>query len=274
MLETGITNMLTRAAAMLGIVAPLFIDASPLRGQIAATADARSQPTAAAVPFAVGEELVFRAAFGKLPAGHARMRVEGIDTIRGRPAYHLAFTVDGGIPFFRVHDRYDSWMDQETLSSLRFTQHIAEGRYHRETTFELYPERAEFRKNDGEPQESVANPLDDGSFIYAARIANIRVGDTLRANRYFIPDKNPVVFIGDRVDTINVGAGTFNTVVIRPSIKTSGMFSQNGEAQVWFSDDERRVPVQVRTKFAHFSLTLTLESMTSGGPTVVSVARQ
>src|SRR4051812_6488711 len=68
----------------------------------------------ASVPFAVGEELVFHAKFGKLPAGSARMRVQAIDTIRGRPAYHVVFAVDGGIPLFRVHDRYESWIDVET----------------------------------------------------------------------------------------------------------------------------------------------------------------
>src|SRR4051812_22197253 len=56
---------------------------------------------AAAVPFAVGEELVYHATLGGLPAGTARMRVEGIDTVRGRLAYHVVFSVDGGIPFFR-----------------------------------------------------------------------------------------------------------------------------------------------------------------------------
>jgi len=255
---TPVFNFLTRAA----FVAPLFIDAvSPSRTHPAAAVEARSHRDAD-IPFTVGEELVFHASFGKLPAGRAKMRVEGIDTVRGRPAYHLVFSVDGGIPFFRVHDRYESWMDLETLSSLRFTQHIAEGRYHRETTYELYPERSEYQKNGETPQASVANPLDDGSFIYAARIDNIQVGDTIRTARYFVPEKNPVVFIGARVDTITVGAGTFPTILIRPSINTNGLFSENGEAEVWFSNDARRVPVQVRTKFARFSITLSLESMT------------
>ena len=227
----------------------------------------------ASVPFAVGEELVFHARFGKLPAGTARMRVDAIDTIRGRPAYHVIFAVDGGIPLFRVHDRYESWIDVVTLSSLRYTQQISEGRYHRETTYEFYPERAEYRKNDEAPQASVANPLDDGSFIYAARIAPMRVGDTVVAARYFMPEKNPVVFIGDRLDTVTVGAGTFATTLVRPRIKTNGIFSESGDAQVWFSNDERRVPVQVRTKFSRFSLTLTLETMTIGDPANVVIAK-
>jgi uncharacterized protein DUF3108 len=216
------------------------------------------------VPFAVGEELVYHATFGVLPAGSARMRVEGIDTVRGRSAYHVVFAIDGGIPFFRVHDRYESWIDTETLSSLRHKQSISEGRYHRTTTYEMFPERAEYQKNDEDPQPSVESPLDDGSFIYAVRIAGIRVGDTVRNARYFKPDKNPVVLIGLREDTVSVGAGTFASTVVRPTIKTSGIFSENGDAQVWFTNDEHRYPVQLKTKFSKFSLTLALESVTAG----------
>jgi hypothetical protein len=250
-------SFLTRAAAI--VAATLYI-AGPLPAQPATTAQATSF---AAVPFTVGEELVFHATFGVLPAGTARMRVEGIDSVRGRAAYHVVFAIDGGIPFFRVHDRYESWIDVETLSSLRHRQHISEGRYKRNTTYEIFPERAEFQK-DSEPVEpSVANPLDDGSFIYAVRVAGIRVGETLRDDRYFRPDRNPVVLTGLREDTLTVGAGTFVTTVVRPTIKTGGIFSENGEAQVWFTNDERRLPVMLKTKFAKFSLTLALQSVTT-----------
>jgi hypothetical protein len=240
--------------------AALFI-AGPLPAQPATAVQATS---IAAVPFSVGEELTFHAKFGVLPAGTARMRVEGIDTVRGRAAYHVAFTVDGGIPFFRVHDRYDSWIDVETLSSLRHKQQISEGRYSRNTTYEIVPERAEYQKNDEPPRASVANPLDDGSFIYAVRVAGIRVGETRRDDRYFIPDHNPVVLTGVREDTVTVGAGTFATIVVRPTIKTGGIFSENGEAQVWFTTDDRRLPVLLKTKFSRFSLTLSLTSVTYG----------
>jgi hypothetical protein len=250
-------SFLTRAAAI--VAATLYI-AGPLPGQPATAAQTTS---IAAVPFTVGEELVFHATFGVLPAGTARMRVEGIDSVRGRAAYHVVFAIDGGIPFFRVHDRYESWIDVETLSSLRHRQHISEGRYKRNTTYEIFPERAEFQK-DSEPVEpSVANPLDDGSFIYAVRVAGIRVGETLRDDRYFRPDRNPVVLTGLREDTVTVGAGTFVTTVVRPTIKTGGIFSENGEAQVWFTNDERRLPVMLKTKFAKFSLTLALQSVTT-----------
>jgi hypothetical protein len=224
----------------------------------------------AAVPFTVGEELIFRATFGGLPAGTARMRVDGIEFVRGRPTYHVVFAIDGGIPLYRVHDRYESWIDVVTLSSLRHTQSISEGRYHRSTTYEIYAERGEFQKNSDEPRPTVSNPLDDASFIYAVRAMGLRAGDTVRNERYFIPDRNPVVLTGLREDTVTVAAGTFATTVVRPSIKTSGIFSQNGDAQVWFTNDERRLPVMVKTHFAKFSLTLALQSVTPIASTAVA----
>jgi hypothetical protein len=73
-----------------------------------------------------------------------------------------------------------------------------------------------------------------------------------------------VVLTGLRTETITVGAGTFTATVVRPAIRANGIFSEGGEAQVWFSDDARRYPLQVKTRFAKFALSLTLQSVTPG----------
>jgi hypothetical protein len=222
---------------------------------------ARALQAPASLPFGVGEELVYRAHFGGVRAGTAHMRVDAIEEIRGRQAYHLVFTLDGGIPFLRVHDRYDSWIDVETLSSLRYVQHISEGWYKRTTTYEIWPDRCEYQKNKEPILPSVARPLDDQSFIYAVRVAGIRPGETRTEDRYFRSDRNPVVLIGLGIDTVKVGAGTFIASVVHPTIKTGALFSENTDARIWFSADANRYPVQVKTKFAKFSVTLTLESI-------------
>jgi hypothetical protein len=116
----------------------------------------------------------------------------------------------------------------------------------------------------------VSNPLDDGSFIYAVRAAAIEVGETRREDRYFRPDRNPVVLTGLRRESISVPAGTYSAVVVAPSIRTKGMFSEGGEAQVWFSDDERRVPLQVKSRFGGISITLALQSITLGDDTTLA----
>jgi hypothetical protein len=262
-------SAVTRALVQRIAVASLAVVAlAPVRAQAQPVQLYVGSPVApvagrAPVPYRVGEELTYKAKFGALPAGTARMRVEGVETVRGRQAYHVVFTLDGGVPFFRVHDRYDSWIDVQTLSSLRHTQQISEGRYKRSTTYEIYPERGTYEQGDS-THASVSHPLDDGSFIYAVRTAGIRVGETRSDDRYFRPDRNPVVLTGLRQEAVQVGAGVYPTTVVRPTIKTSGIFSENGEAQIWFSDDAHRYPVLLKSKFSKFSLTLELKSVVPG----------
>jgi hypothetical protein len=263
---SAITRVLVQRIAVvsiaLAVLPPLLVEAQPVQLAAAATPVA-AVGGRAPVPYRVGEELTYRATFGVIPAGTARMRVDGVDTVRGRPAYHVVFTLDGGVPLFRVHDRYESWIDVQTLSSLRHKQQISEGRYKRTTTYEIYPERGTYEQGDS-THASVSHPLDDGSFIYAVRTAGIRVGETRRDDRYFRPDRNPVVLTGLRQESVDVGAGSYSAIVVRPTIKTNGIFSENGEAQIWFSDDARRYPVLLKSRFAGFSLTLELKSVVSG----------
>jgi hypothetical protein len=100
--------------------------------------------------------------------------------------------------------------------------------------------------------------------VYAVRVLALHVGDTVRTDRYFVPEKNPVVLTGVREDTVTVGAGTYPAIVVHPSIKTNGIFSENGHAEIWFSNDARRLPLQLKTRFSRFSLRLALESVTTG----------
>ena len=59
-------------------------------------------------------------------------------------------------------------------------------------------------------------------------------------------------------------AGTFSSIVIQPRIKANGIFGENGDAEIWFSDDERRLPLRIKSRFAKFSLNLSLESYVPG----------
>ena len=63
-------------------------------------------------------------------------------------------------------------------------------------------------------------------------------------------------------------AGEFNTIVVRPTIKTDGMFGEGGKAELHFTDDERRILVYMKTDIPNFpgSLTLHLKSIEEGLP--------
>jgi len=132
-----------------------------------------------ATPFRVGEQLIYQVKYGRLPIGRASMSVLGIEDVRGRPAYHVAFRIDGGLPGLQVHDSYESWLDTATLASRRHVQEIREVRYRRTTRYEIFPEERKYRENDEDSlKTSVSSPLDEGSFVYFIRTVRVPVGRT------------------------------------------------------------------------------------------------
>jgi hypothetical protein len=228
-----------------------------------ATAQTDGVPRAP-VPFFVGERAEYSVKFGPFSVGSGLMEVAGIDTVRGQEAWHTIFKVRGGVPGYRVDDRLESWIDTRTFSSLRQRQELSEGSREREREFEIFPERREYVEDHHEPSPTVENPLDDGSFLYFIRTIPLELGKEYVFERYFRPDRNPVRVQVLRKERIRVPAGTFETIVIRPIIKAKGVFSENGRAELWLTDDDKRLMVQMKSRLSIGSLNLYLKSYTPG----------
>jgi hypothetical protein len=88
------------------------------------------------------------------------------------------------------------------------------------------------------------------------------MGKSYEFPRYFIPDRNPVRLKVVRKERVTVPAGTYNAIVVQPIIKTKGIFSEKGQAEVWLSDDSSRILLQVKSKLSFGSLNLYLKSYT------------
>jgi hypothetical protein len=222
-----------------------------------------------ATTLTVGERLEYDVRFGKLRVGRGSMEVRETTDVRGREAWHTVFAVRGGIPFFRVDDRLESWIDTRRFTSLRVSQHTNEGRYRRERHVEFFPERSTMLENgEGEQEEpTVDEPLDEGALLYYLRTLPLNVGDRYSLDRYFRPDRNPVQLEVVRRERIEVPAGTFETIVIRPTIRSSGIFSENGQAEVWVTDDARHLMVRMTAKLSFGTLSLSLREITNvAGP--------
>ncbi len=255
-------------------VALLIATASraPLSAQSAVESAVAVQPTvrsssSVATPFGVGERLVYDVKFGAIKVGRGSMEVLDTVSLRGRPAWHTRFRVKGGIPFYRVDDVLESWIDRDDFTSLRFVQDLEEGGKNRERRYEIFPERAVFQENDKPEEASVSQPLDDGSLLYFIRTIPLEVGQTYEFRRYFRPDRNPVIVKVLARETITVPAGTFHTLVLQPIIKSKGIFSENGQARIWLSDDANRIMVQMKSRTKIGSLNLYLQSHRPSPPT-------
>lgn len=222
----------------------------------------------APVPFGPGERLAYRVDLGVFGhVGNGAMEVLKVDTLHGHPVYHLRFDLKGGVLFAKVEDRLQSWMDVSLLTSRRFEQDQREVRYKRHRIFDFFPEERRWERvdKDDEGELHTDEPLDDVSFIYFVRTLPLEVGQTYTFDRYFKEDGNPVTVQVLRKETVTVPAGTFETIVVRPIIKTKGLFGDGGEAEIYFTDDHRRLIVQLKSRVPVIgSLSLYLESYMPG----------
>jgi hypothetical protein len=62
-------------------------------------------------------------------------------------------------------------------------------------------------------------------------------------------------------------------LVLHPVIDTRGLFSKRSDTRIWLTDDERRIPVQIRTKFPFGTITLRLKDMVLPGATTSALSR-
>ncbi len=245
-----------------GILGAVFAGAA-----LVLNAQAVADEPPARVPWAAGEHLEYTVRLAGIKSGSGLMEVAGLEHMRGRPAWRLHFNIKGSALFgaYHVDDSYESWMDVSTLNSLRFEQNLYEGGKHKQRNYDIFPNRSIFHQEGKEERTSVADPLDDASFFFFVRTIPLEVGKEYTFRRYFNPDANPVVIKVVRRDTIDVPAGRFPTIVLQPSIKTNGLFSEDGHAEIYLSDDERRILVKMDTHFAKvISLNLQLKKATFG----------
>jgi hypothetical protein len=143
---------------------------------------------------------------------------------------------------------------------------------------EMFPERGVYQETDWRMRKDMpglqetrrpeaemsAQPLDQASFLFFARTLPLDAGQTYSFNRFYKPPNNPVTLSVLRREAVSVPAGRFNAVVIRPVFTSKGIFGQGGKAQVWFTDDDRRLMVRMESQVAFGSITLQLSEFQGG----------
>ncbi len=228
-------------------------------------------PLAAVVPFGPGERLTYQVKIGIINSGSAHMEVLGIDSIREEPSYHLEMSLKGSLLFgaVQVNDHYQSWLGTRSVSSHRYVSDVHQLTYSRYRNFEFRPEEMSWEETESGDMGRLATalPLDDISFLYFVRTLPLEIGQTYTLPRYFKKEGNPVVIKVEGKKVVEVPAGTFNTIVVRPIIKTRGLFSEGGEAELYLTDDDNKHLVYLRSKIPIVgSVTLHLESISEGSP--------
>jgi hypothetical protein len=249
------------------MIRPLVLLAGLLQGSTPPTT-----PSATAeYPFTVGETLTYSAKLGMLTLGSGTLQVAGMDSVRGVETFRLRFRLQGKTVFYSLDDVLESWVATDDFSSHRFVQNFVENNKTRHRTFEIFPDSGFYREKGRDTTfSSPSDPLDDAAFFYFVRITPLEVGKKYVFDRYFRKEKNPVTIEVVKREKMKLPDGSeVPCLVLHPVIDTKGMFSKRSDTRIWLTDDERRLPVQIRSKFPFGTITLRLKDMVvpgSGAP--------
>ena len=203
--------------------------------------------------FDVGEKLIFDVNYGFVTAGIAEMSVSKIKKMSGRDVYQINFTVNSVPafdPFYKVRDRYVTYMDVEGLFPWRFEQHLREGNYQRDFSA-YFDQRRGIAKTSEGSYEIPQFVHDIVSAFYFARtydFTGLNPGDLFHLENFYKDKVHPLDVVYHGKETISVDAGKFDCLIIEPLVKEGGLFKHDGDIIIWLSDDELKVPIKVKTK--------------------------
>ncbi len=215
-----------------------------------------------------GEYLKFSVRYGFISAGDAYLEIPQVREWRGRPVYTLLARAESNkffSAFYKVRNRIESFWDTTGYYSRRFYENRREGSYREQNEILFDYERGEaVYAKDGQAIAIPPQCQDALSSFYYTRTQALPIGGSVIFDYHASHKSQPIevrVLGRQRVDT---PAGTFDCVVIEPILRAGGIFKNQGRLVIWLSDDERRIPVMMKSKVTIGSISVVLTEARRG----------
>lgn len=225
--------------------------------------------TAVALPFIVGEKLEYDMKWGFFPVGSASMEViaknpempEGEKVVR----FHVR-TNSFADTFYKVRTTISSTIDASFSRTLRYEKSQHEGNTRREIVVEYDYEKGEakYLQEGSSPKiTKIPGPVFDPlSIAYFFRLHPLEPGAKTKLPTCDGKRLQEVIVTAGQREHISLARGKVTAIGTSPAMENlGGIFNKSpkGMLQVWYSDDERRVPVRVSSKVVVGSFTATLK---------------
>jgi hypothetical protein len=225
-------------------------------------------PSKENVAFKEGEVLTYRLHYGALNAGAAVLEVKpDIIEVSGRKVYHIVgtgFTTGSADWFFKVRDRYETYMDKDAMLPWLFVRRVDEGGYKfsQDYSFNHYTKKVDI--GNGEKFDVPVGVQDMVSAFYAAR--NLDLSNAKEGDIYSLPcfvDKEiwplKIKFVGR--EEIKTDIGKFRALKFRPVVQKGRVFKKEEDLNVWISDDKNHIVLRAKADILIGSVKMDITSV-------------
>jgi hypothetical protein len=172
---------------------------------------------------------------------------------------------------FRVTDRFQSTFNRETGCSQTFSKQLVEGRrrVNSDMLFDYPRSQAVYTEKNlvsgiSQRKQVTIPPCvtDSLSAIFYAASQPMTVGESFQ---FPLADATKTVLVTMKVeghDEVKTPAGTFQTIRVEPTAD-AGVVKHRGNIWIWYTDDDRHIPVQMRARLFWGTITFRLTSIES-----------
>lgn len=212
-----------------------------------------SLPNKPNTAFKQGEILSYRLHYGAINAGVAILEVKPeLLEVSGRKVMHIVangYTNGAADWFFKVRDRYETYMDKDAMVPWLFVRRVDEGgfKFSQDYTFNHYTKKVDV--GNGEKFDVPPSIQDMVSAFYTARsldLSNAKPGDLFSLDCFVDKEIWPlkIKFIGR--ETIKTDIGKYKCLRFRPVVQKGRVFKHEEDLNVWISDDKNHIPMRVQ----------------------------
>ncbi|HOZ87040.1 MAG TPA: DUF3108 domain-containing protein, partial [Bacteroidia bacterium] len=203
--------------------------------------------------FKEGEILTYRLHYGLLNAGNVVLEVKpDILDVGARKVYHIVgtgYTTGSADWFYKVRDRYETYMDKDALLPWMFVRRVDEGGYKfsQDYAFNHYLKKVDIGNN--EKFDVPAGIQDMVSAFYSARnmdLSSAKAGDIYSITCFVDKEIWPlkIKFVGR--EEIETDIGKYRCLRFRPVVQKGRVFKNEDDLNVWISDDKNHLPMRVK----------------------------
>ncbi len=266
------------------IMTPIRIAAAGLAlavllGAAPSPAEDAGEFTTVAAPsvYGPGEKMTFSIDYGIINAGDGTLEVLDVAEFAGRPIYRIESKANSNRFFssvYKVRDKVITYIDIEHLHSLYFYKRLREGDYKKtvEVTYDHAEGKARFAN--GEVQDTVAGVQDVLSAFFYVRNLDLAPGKVYSVPAHSTRKTYDLKVIVHGRERVEVKDTEYDCFVVEPVIEGDGLFKHEGKLTMYITDDERRIPVLIKTKVPVGSIDVQLTDYRPGKPLVPLLARE
>ena len=218
-------------------------------------------------PFREGEKLKFSVQYGPIHAGNAYLEVPEVSDWKGRPSFRLVARAESNAFFsltYKVRNRIESVWDRDGRFSWRYREDRHEGGFKGKSEIVFDQDHGEAFYSNGQSFPIPPHVQDALSAFYYTRYQALPIGGSVIFDYHASRRSQPLEVRVLGRERVRTPAGSFDCVVIEPQLKAGGIFKNKGRLVIWLTDDERRMPVLMRSKVAIGSISVVLQEAKSG----------